>query len=121
MECGNRQSRAAVGASDRIRQATTRSFLGRLDPRTGDVTKFASPGGRTSLPYGMTSTSDGVIWYSESGPEPNTVVRFNPSDGSMQGWPIPSGGGVVRHMVAAPNDDVWLAATASIGWPACES
>lgn len=86
-----------------------RGFLGRLDPRTGDVTEFASPGGRTSRPYGMTSTSDGAIWYSESGVEPNTVVRFNPSDESMQRWPIPSGGGVVRHMVAAPNDDVWLA------------
>ena len=63
----------------------------------------------TSQPYGMTSTSDGAIWYSESGVEPNTVVRFDPQDGSMPRWPIPSGGGVVRHMVTAPNDDVWLA------------
>jgi len=86
-----------------------RGFLGRLDSRTGEVTEFASPGGRTSRPYGMTSTSDGAIWFSESGVEPNTVVRFNPSDGSMQSWPIPSGGGIVRHMVTAPNDDVWLA------------
>lgn len=87
----------------------TPGFLGRLDPRTGEVTEFASPGGRTSQPYGMTSTNDGAIWYSESGVEPNTVVRFDPSDGSMQRWPIPSGGGVVRHMVTAPNGDVWMA------------
>ena len=53
--------------------------------------------------------SDGAIWYSESGVEPNTVVRFAPHDGSMQRWPIPSGGGVARHMVTAPDDDVWLA------------
>lgn len=43
------------------------------------------------------------------GVEPNTVVRFNPYEGSIQRWPIPSGGGIVRHMVAASNDDVWLA------------
>jgi hypothetical protein len=27
----------------------------------------------------------------------------------MRTWPIPGGGGVVRHMVAAPNDELWLA------------
>lgn len=57
----------------------------------------------------MTSTSDGAIWSSESGVAPNTVVRFNPSNSSMRRWPIPSGGGVVRHMVTAPGDEVWLA------------
>jgi len=110
LPAGARPRRIAVTPDDMIWYTDyARGFLGRLDPRTGDVTEFASPGGRTSQPYGMTSTSDGAIWYSESGVEPNTVVRFNPPDGSMQRWPIPSGGGVVRHMVTAPNDDVWLA------------
>ena len=110
LPAGARPRRIAVSPDDVIWYTDyARGFLGRLDPRTGDVTEFASPGGRTSQPYGMTSTSDGAIWYSESGVEPNTVVRFNPHDGSMQRWPIPSGGGVVRHMVTAPNDDVWLA------------
>jgi streptogramin lyase len=27
----------------------------------------------------------------------------------MQAWPIPGGGGVVRHMVAGRNDELWLA------------
>ena len=110
LPAGARPRRIAVTPDDMIWYTDyARGFLGRLDPRTGDVTEFASPGGRTSQPYGMTSTSDGAIWYSESGVEPNTVVRFNPPDGSMQRWPIPSGGGIVRHMVTAPNDDVWLA------------
>jgi virginiamycin B lyase len=86
-----------------------RGYLGRLDVETGEVTEFASPAERLARPYGITSTSDGAIWYSESGPTPNTVVRFDPVDRTMQSWPIPSGGGVVRHMVTAPNDDVWLA------------
>jgi streptogramin lyase len=36
-------------------------------------------------------------------------VRFDPKTQTMQNWPIPSGGGVVRHMVAAPDGTVWLA------------
>ncbi len=110
LPAGARPRRIAVTRDDVIWYTDyERGFLGRVDPRTGAVTEFASPGGRTSRPYGMTNTSDGAIWYSESGVTPNTVVRFNPSDGGMQRWPIPSGGGVVRHMVTAANDDVWLA------------
>jgi virginiamycin B lyase len=33
---------------------------------------------------------------------PNTLVRFDPSTQKFQTWTIPSGGGVVRHMVLAP-------------------
>lgn len=107
---GARPRRVAVTKDDVVWYTDyARGFLGRLDPATGEVTEFASPAGRTSRPYGITSTSDGAIWFSESGVEPNTVVRFDPSDHSMRSWPIPSGGGVVRHMVTAPNDDVWLA------------
>jgi virginiamycin B lyase len=110
LPAGARPRRIAVTPDDVIWYTDyERGFLGRLDPRTGEVTEFASPGGRTSRPYGMTSTSDGAIWYSESGVQPNTIVRFDPADGSTQSWPIPSGGGIVRHMVTSPNDDVWLA------------
>jgi streptogramin lyase len=41
--------------------------------------------------------------------EPNTLVRFDPVPSTFQKWPIPSGGGVVRHMVTAPNGDLLLA------------
>jgi len=37
------------------------------------------------------------------------LVRFNPETKQMKTWPIPGGGGVVRHMVAAPNGDLWMA------------
>jgi streptogramin lyase len=36
------------------------------------------------------------------------LVRFDPATEAFQSWPIPSGGGVVRHMVAAPNGDLWM-------------
>jgi virginiamycin B lyase len=49
-----------------------------------------------------------IIWYSESGTEPNTVVRFDPATQKFQTWVIPSGGGVVRNMVHTPDGNLWL-------------
>jgi virginiamycin B lyase len=86
-----------------------RGLLGRLDPATGEVREWESPSGMRSQPYGMTSTSDGVVWYSESGVDPNTIVRFDPGTESFQSWQIPSGGGVVRNMVATPDGRVYIA------------
>ncbi len=86
-----------------------RGFLGRLDTASGKVEEWPSPGGPTSRPYGIASTRDGMVWYSESGTKPNTVVAFDPKTKSFQRWPIPSGGGVVRNMVATPEGKLYLA------------
>jgi len=86
-----------------------RGFLGRLDPSSRAVREWPSPGGARSQPYGITSTPDGSVWYSESGVEPNTLVRFDPRTESFQSWPIPSGGGVVRNMVATADGRLYLA------------
>jgi virginiamycin B lyase len=40
---------------------------------------------------------------------PNTVVRFDPKTEAFSSAPIPSGGGVVRNMVAAPDGRLYLA------------
>lgn len=50
-----------------------------------------------------------VIWYSESGVKPNTIVRFDSKTEKFQTWVIPSGGGVVRNMMAAANGNLVLA------------
>jgi virginiamycin B lyase len=76
----------------------SRGYLGRLDPKTGEVKEWASPGGPKSQPYGITALH-GVIWYSESGVKPNTLVRFDPKTQKFGSWIIPSGGGVVRNMM----------------------
>jgi len=86
-----------------------RGFIGRLDPQSGRVEEWRSPGGPASRPYGIASLSDGSVWYSESGVNPNTLVVFNPRTKSFQSWPIPSGGGVVRNMVATPDGKLYLA------------
>jgi virginiamycin B lyase len=40
---------------------------------------------------------------------PNTLVRFDSKTGTFQTWAIPSGGGVVRHMMANGDGDLVLA------------
>lgn len=86
----------------------SRGTLGRLDAKTGAVKEYASPGGPQSRPYGMAAL-DGVIWYSELNMEPNTLVRFDPKTEIFQSWPIPSGGGGVRNMMAMGHDRLVLA------------
>jgi virginiamycin B lyase len=86
-----------------------RGYLGRLDPKTGKVEEFPSPGGAASRPYGIAISPDGAVWYCETGNDQNVLVRFHPETKKMQTWPIPGGGGVVRHMVSAANGDLWLA------------
>ncbi|HKN34078.1 MAG TPA: hypothetical protein VJX16_12640 [Terriglobales bacterium] len=86
-----------------------RGYLGHFDPRTGKVQEWASPGGSGSRPYGITTTPDGMIWYSESGVQPNTLVRFDPKTKTFAERAIPSGGGVVRNMAATSDGRVYLA------------
>jgi virginiamycin B lyase len=85
-----------------------RGMLGRLDPATGAVREWPSPSGPKSQPYGILSDGD-VIWYSESNVKPNTLVRFDPKSEKFQSWIIPSGGGIVRHMVRGPDGRFGLA------------
>lgn len=87
-----------------------RGYLGHFDPATGKLLKeWPSPGGEGSEPYGIAITNDGVVWYSESGVKPNTLVRFDPKSQTFSTEPIPSGGGVVRNMVATPDRHLYLA------------
>jgi virginiamycin B lyase len=107
-----RPRRLTVASDDRIYYTDyARGYLGRLDPKTGKVDEWPSPGGTRSQPYGIAATPDGMIWYSESGVQPNTMVGFDPKDNSFQTVPIPSGGGVVRHMVATPQGNILIAAS----------
>ena len=69
---------------------------------------IASPGGARSGPYSVAAT-DAAIWYTESEVQPNVLVRFDLKSETMQTWPVPSRGSVVRHMVAMGDSMLWLA------------
>jgi len=86
-----------------------RGYLGHFDPAAGKLLReWPSPGGSGSEPYGI-ATTDGAVWYSESGVTPNTLVKFDPKSETFAVRQIPSGGGTVRNMVATPDRRLYLA------------
>ena len=104
------EQRLAVAADGSVYYSDyARGFLGRLDLATDKVAEWPSPGGPGSRPYGIAIAPDGTVWYSESGVTPNTLVRFDPGTKQFSTAPIPSGGGVVRNMVATPDGKLYLA------------
>ena len=108
-DTGARPRRIAVTPDDKVWYTDhARGYIGRFDPVTGATREWASPGGPQSRPYGIANTGS-IIWYSESGVRPNTLVRFDPATEKFQTWIIPSGGGVVRHMIATPDGNLVLA------------
>ncbi len=94
-----RPRRVAITSDDVLYYTDfSRGYLGRFDTRTNKMTQeWLSPGGPKSRPYGITIVN-GIVWYSESGVKPNTLVRFDPRTEKFQTWVIPAGGGVVRNM-----------------------
>ena len=104
-----RPRRIAITGDDLIWYTDyARGYLGRLDPATGKVTEWPSPSGPKSGPYGI-SAIKGVIWYSESESEPNTIVRFDPKTEKFQSWAIPGGGHIVRNTDVTKDGDFVLA------------
>ena len=88
-----------------------RGYLGRFDPATGEVREWPSPSGPQSRPYGI-ATVGTTVWYSESGVRDDTLVRFDTETEEFQTWLIPSGGGVVRNMMATADGNLVLACSA---------
>ena len=110
LPAGARPRRLALAADGGIYYSDyARGFLGRFDLATGKIAEWPSPGGPGSRPYGIAVAPDGTVWYSESGVNPNTLVRFDPRTKQFSFAPIPSGGGVVRNMVATPDWKLYLA------------
>jgi virginiamycin B lyase len=106
---GARPRRATFGADGDIYYSDyARGFIGHV-AKSGKVEEWPSPGGAGSRPYGIDAGPDGIIWYSESGVQPNTLVRFSPVSREFHKWTIPSGGGVVRNLVVTQDNHIYLA------------
>jgi virginiamycin B lyase len=107
---GARPRRLAIARDDSVYFTDFKGGnLGRLEPATGTVRMWASPGGRDSGPYGIAITPDGLVWYSESGVKPNTIIQLDPKTEKFARARIPSGGGVVRNMAATADGRVYIA------------
>ena len=110
---GARPRRVAITSDDAVWYADfSRGYLGRLDPATGKVTEWPSPSGPKSEPYGISAIND-IIWYSESGSTPNTVVRFDPKTAKFQSWALPGGGNIVRN-TSVTNDGNFVLANSLV-------
>ncbi len=108
---GARPRRLAIAPDDMVYYSDyKRGYLGRFDPTTRKTEEWRSPGGPGSEPYGITTTPDGMVWYVETGMTPNRIIGFNPPTRTFAApTAIPSGGGVVRNMVATPDGKLYLA------------
>jgi len=105
-----RPRRMAIDAADQIYFTDYNGGnLERLDPATGAVKMWPSPSGAASAPYAIAITPDGMVWYSESGVKPNTMVRFDPKTEEFARAAIPSGGGTVRNMAATRDGRIYIA------------
>src|SRR5438034_777700 len=105
----SRPRRIAITSDDIVWYSDfPRGYLGRLDPATGKVTEWLSPSGPKSEPYGISAIND-IIWYSESGSTPNTIVRFDPKTEKFQSWAIPCGANIVRNTSVTRDGDFVLA------------
>ncbi len=107
---GARPRRIAIDASDRVYFTDfSGGQLGRLELGSGAVKMWPSPGGAKAAPYGIAITPDGMVWYSESGVKPNTIIQFDPKTEQFARAMIPSGGGTVRNMAATADGRVYIA------------
>ena len=105
---GTGPRRLAITADDMVFYTDyARGKLGRLDPQTGRTKEWPSPSGALSQPYAIAAVGR-IVWYVEGNTIPNMVVRFDPATETFQTWPLESGGGVVRHMVVAPDGRLWM-------------
>jgi virginiamycin B lyase len=106
-----RPRRIAITSDDRIWYADYMGgVLGVFDPRDGKFAERRMPSGANSRPYAMAVDERDRIWLVETGVQPNVIVGYDMrSEGFTAPTPIPSGGGVVRHMVFhAPSRALWF-------------
>src|SRR5690606_18316257 len=105
-----RGRRIAITSDDAVWYVDyARGHLARLDPATGKVREWETPGGQGSRPYAMAADDRDRLWFVETGVQPNRLVGFDPAaERFFSVTPIESGGGTVRHMVFhRPGREIW--------------
>jgi virginiamycin B lyase len=107
---GSRSRRLAIAADENSLYFTdfVGGNLGRLDVSIGASVIFPSPGGPDSNPYGLTITPDGMVWYTETGTQPNNIIRFDPASSTFARAPIPFATGSIDNITATPDSQVYL-------------
>lgn len=83
--------------------------LATVDPETMELREIELPNEDTR-PRRLAQTSDGVIWYGDY--SRGYIGNYNPEDGSIQEWPMPSGERSRPYAVTVDDQDqIWLVET----------
>lgn len=114
---GSRSRHLAIAADENTLYFTdfVGGNLGKLDTSIGALVLFPSPSGPDSNPYGLSITPDGMVWYTETGTQPNNIIRFDPKSFTFARAPIPFATGVVHNMTATPEGRVYIVGIDKIG------
>lgn len=78
--------------------------LGRLDPRTGEVTEVAR--GEGSAPHGVIVGPDGTAWFSSLAG--SYIARIEDADGNLTTFDVPTAGGGARRIWSDSAGDLWV-------------
>lgn len=70
-----------------------------INPKSMGITDYNLPQGARPRRMAI-DANDAVVWYSESGIKPNTIIQFDPKTEKFARAAIPSGGRTVRNMAA---------------------
>lgn len=82
--------------------------LGRITLADKKFKLWDSPSGSGSEPYGIAADSTGKIWYEESAPDANNLVRFDPAVELFRTYPMPAPNSSVRNMARDAKGRLWL-------------
>jgi virginiamycin B lyase len=88
-----------------------RGYLGRINPTTGEVKEWLSPGGAGSRPYALTEDGEGRLWFSETGAV-KQLVGFDPR--TEQFFSVNSVSDNIRNMMFDPRTrSMWFGTDAN--------
>lgn len=87
----------------------TGHYIGRLDPKSGEIKKFALDSG--TGPHSQIVGSDGNIWY--TGNRANHIGKMDPKTGKITKYPTPEGVRDPHTMIEDKNGNFWFTAQQS--------
>jgi virginiamycin B lyase len=85
-------------------------FIGKLDPRTGNITSWRIPGtpGKHPGAHWIQAEKDGTVWYSETWS--SSLIRFDPITQAFEKM----SSGVQGNMALAPDGTIWRTAKGKV-------
>ncbi len=82
-------------------------FMGRLDPKTGDIKLFTPAGAPGQQPYALRFLSDGRRpWFSYFGS--NKIATIDPDTMEMKEYVLPDAKTRIRRMGVTSDDMIWF-------------